>query len=114
MSLRAAQNHKKVAGQDTTSLMTSSTQRDDPTATMWCRSSCRTCFAYRELYCLKVVEHVLLLIVVNYVMNLMMCVNYIGDVYELFMYSLPVLEAPHPERQPKHAVVKNNTLISVC
>jgi hypothetical protein len=25
----------------------------------------------------------------------------IGSVYDLFLYSLPVLEAPHPGRQPK-------------
>jgi hypothetical protein len=37
-------------------------------------------FACRELYCLKVVELILLLIVVNYVVDLMMCVSYIGDV----------------------------------
>jgi hypothetical protein len=37
-------------------------------------------FACRELYCLKVVELVLLLLVVNYVVDLMMCVNYIGVV----------------------------------
>jgi hypothetical protein len=38
----------------------------------------------------------------------------IGPVYDLFLYSLPVLEAPRPGRQPKYVVVKKNkTLIFV-
>jgi hypothetical protein len=30
----------------------------------------------------------------------------IGVVYDLLLYSLPVLEAPYPGRQPKQVVVK--------
>jgi hypothetical protein len=37
-------------------------------------------FTRRELYCLKVIELVFLLLVINYVVDLMMCVNYIGVV----------------------------------
>jgi hypothetical protein len=99
MSFRVAQDHNKAAGQDTTSSTASSTQREDPAATTRHCSSCRTCFACFELYCLKVVEFVLLLFVVNYVVDLMTCVNYIGVVYNLFLYSLPVFKAPRPGRQ---------------
>jgi hypothetical protein len=88
MSFGTAQDHNKTAGRDTILSMPSSTQREDPAATMRHRSSCFVfaCrsfgfgFACRELYCLKVIEHVFLLLVVNYVVDLMMCVNYIGDV----------------------------------
>jgi hypothetical protein len=77
-----------------------------------CRSNCFgfTCrsfsfgFACHELYCFKVVELVFLLLVVNYVVDLIMCVNYIGD-YDLFLHNLYVLKAPHPGKQSKQVVV---------
>jgi hypothetical protein len=86
MSFRAAQDHNKVADRDMTLLMPSSTQHEDLTATTWRHSSyfgftCRSFgfgFACHELYCLKVVELILILLVVNYVVDLMMCMNYIG------------------------------------
>jgi hypothetical protein len=89
MSFKVAQDHNKAAGRDTTLLTPSSTRWEDLTTTTWRRSSyfafiCRSFdfgFAYRELYCLKVVELVLFLLVVNYVVDLMMCVNYIGAVW---------------------------------
>jgi hypothetical protein len=62
-------------------------------------------FACCELYCLKVVELVLHLLVINYVVNLMMCVIFVLCVI-LVLYILPILEVPHPGRQPKQAVVK--------
>jgi hypothetical protein len=37
-------------------------------------------YIHRELYFLKVVKLVFILLVVNYVVDLMMCVNYIGVV----------------------------------
>jgi hypothetical protein len=47
-----------------------------------------------------VVKLVLLLLVVNYFVDLMMCVILV--LYAIFvLYSLPVLEAPRPGRQPK-------------
>jgi hypothetical protein len=66
----------------------SSTRWKDLAATTW---HCSSCFAFachnfgfrftcRELYCLKVVELVFILLVVNFVVDLMMCVNYIGVV----------------------------------
>jgi hypothetical protein len=80
MSFRAAQDHNKVTGRDMTLSMASSTQREDSMVTMQHHISCFTfaChsfsfgFAYRELYCLKVVELVLFLLVVNYVMDLLL------------------------------------------
>jgi hypothetical protein len=113
MSFRAAQDHNKTTGQVMTSSTAYSTQREDPTAMTRRRRSCQTCLACHELYCLKVVKLVLLLLIINYVVDLMMCVNYIGVVYDLIMYSLPVLETPHLGRQGKQAVVKNRTLICI-
>jgi hypothetical protein len=61
MSFRAPQDHNKAVGRDTTSSMSSSTQREDPTAMMQHRSF-SFAFAYRsfsfsfgccELYCLE-------------------------------------------------------------
>jgi hypothetical protein len=80
MSFRAAQDHNKVVGRDNTLLTASSTRQEDPTATTWRRSSCFafTCcsfsfgFACCELYCLKVVELVFLLLVVNYIVDLLL------------------------------------------
>jgi hypothetical protein len=47
-----------------------------------------------------VVKLVLLLLVVNYFVDLMMCVILV--LYVIFvLYSFPVLEAPRPGRQPK-------------
>jgi hypothetical protein len=77
MSFRAAQDHNKAMSRGTTLSTPSSTRREDLVATTRRCSSCRTCFACRELYCLNVFELVLLLLVVNYVVDLMMCVNYI-------------------------------------
>jgi hypothetical protein len=82
MSFTAAQDHNKAVGRDTTLSMPSSTRREDPAATM---RRCSRCFAFacrsfgfdfacREVYCLKVVELVSLLLVINYVVDLMMCV----------------------------------------
>jgi hypothetical protein len=82
MSFRAAQDHNKAAGKDMTLSTTSLTRREDPAATTRRRSRCFAfaChnfgfgFACLELYCFKVVELVSLLFVVNYVVDLMMCV----------------------------------------
>jgi hypothetical protein len=50
-------------------------------------------------------ELVLLLLVVNYIVDLMMCVILV--LYVIFvLYSLPVLESLHPGSQAKQAVVK--------
>jgi hypothetical protein len=73
MSFTAAQDHNKAAGRDTTLSMPSSTRREDPAATMRRRSRCFA-FVCREVYCLKVIELVSLLLVINYVVDLMMCV----------------------------------------
>jgi hypothetical protein len=82
MSFRAAQDHTKAAGRDTTSSTTSSNRQKDPTTMTRHYSSCFT-FAYRsfsfgfpscELHCLKVVKLVAVLLVVNYLVDLMMCV----------------------------------------
>jgi hypothetical protein len=102
MSFRAAQDHYKAPGRDTTLLTPSSTRWEDPAATTRCRSrcfafACRSfgfAFACRELYYLKVVYLVSLLLVVNYVVDLMMCVilvlcmNYSCIVY--LFWRLPV------------------------
>jgi hypothetical protein len=88
MSFRVTQDHNKAAGRDTTLSTPSLTRREDPAATTQHRSGCFAFtyhsfnfgFACHELYCLKVVELVFLLLVVNYVVDLMMCVNYIGVV----------------------------------
>jgi hypothetical protein len=77
-----------VVDMDTTLSTPSSTRLEDSAATTRCRSSyfpfsCRSFgfgFACRELHCLKVVKLVLLLLVINYVVDLMMCMNYIGVV----------------------------------
>jgi hypothetical protein len=88
MSFRTAQDHNKVTGRDTTLLTPSSTRREYPAAMTRCRSSCFA-FACRslgfgftccELYCLKVVKLILLLLVVNYVVDLIICVYYNGVV----------------------------------
>jgi hypothetical protein len=86
MSFRVAQDHNKAAGRDTTFL--TPLQPDGRILWQQCH---RSCFAFachsfsfgfscRELYCLKVVELVFLLLVINYVVDLIMCVNYIGVV----------------------------------
>jgi hypothetical protein len=80
MSFTAAQDHNKAAGRDTTLSMASSTRWEDLAATTRCRSCCFAFayhsfsfgFACRELYCLKVVELVLLLLIVNYVVDLLL------------------------------------------
>jgi hypothetical protein len=86
MSFRAALNHSKAVSRDTTLSTLSSTRREDPVATTRRHSSYFTFayhsfgfgFACRELYYVKVVE--LVLLVINYVVDLIMCVNYIGVV----------------------------------
>jgi hypothetical protein len=86
MSFRVAQDHNKAAGRDTTLSTPSSTRWEELAATTHRHSSCFAfaCHSFgfpcRELYCLKVVELILLLLVVNYVVDLMMCVNYIGAI----------------------------------
>jgi hypothetical protein len=47
-----------------------------------------------------VVEIVLVLLVVNYILDLMMCVILVLCVI-FVLYSLPILKAPRPGRQPK-------------
>jgi hypothetical protein len=88
MSFKAAQDHNKAVGRDTTLSTPSSTRREDSAATTRRHSSCFG-FAYcsfsfgfscHELYCIKVVELVFVLLVLNYVVDLMMCVNHIGVV----------------------------------
>jgi hypothetical protein len=82
MSFRAAQDHNKAVGRDTTLSVPSSTRWEDLAAMMQCRSRCfalACCsfafgFTCHDIYYLKVVELVLLLLVVNYVVDLMMCV----------------------------------------
>jgi hypothetical protein len=101
MSFRAAQDHNKAAGRDTTSSTTSSTQQEDPVATMRHRSSCFAfachsfsfSFSSHELHCLKVDKLVLISLVVNYLVELMMCViiccvNYILVYFACFRGSL--------------------------
>jgi hypothetical protein len=103
MSSRVAQDHNKGAGRNTTLSTPSSTWREDPVATTWHRSfsfafTCRSFrfpFTCRELYCLELSNfscHKL------YILSCY-CVWYI-------LNSLPILEAPHPGRQPNQAVVK--------
>jgi hypothetical protein len=58
-----------------------------------------------------VVELVLLLLVVNYIVDLIMCVILVMCVI-FVLYSLPILEAPRLGRQPKHAVVKKIKLLT--
>jgi hypothetical protein len=103
MSLRAAQDHNKAMDSDTTLSTPSSTRREYPAGMTRYRScyfafACHSFsfdFACRELYCLKVVELISLLLVVNYVVNLMMCVILLLCMI-LVLYILPILEAPHP------------------
>jgi hypothetical protein len=67
-------------------------------------------FTYRELHCLKVVELVLVSLVVNYILDLMMCVII------CYLNYIPVYSAcfsPHLGRQPKQAAVKNKILVFV-
>jgi hypothetical protein len=90
MSFRAAQDHNKVAGRDTTSSMASSTRQEDPAATTWHRSSCFdfACrsfsfgFPSHELHCLKVVELVSVSLVINYLVDLIMCliISYLNNI----------------------------------
>jgi hypothetical protein len=110
MSFRAAQDHNMAAGRDTTLLTPSSNRREDPVAT--------TRHCSHSLLSLAVVsvsisfvmnyivdELVLFLLVVNYIVDLIMCVILV--MYVIFvMYSLHVLEAPRPGWQPKQTVVK--------
>jgi hypothetical protein len=99
-----AQDHNMTVGRDITLSTPSLTRREDLAAMMRHRS--------RSLLSLTVVsgsislvinyiiiELVLLLLIVNYIVDLMMCVIFV-------LYSLPVLKAPHPGRQSKRAVVK--------
>jgi hypothetical protein len=112
MSFRVAQDHNKMTGRDTTSSMTSSTRREDRVEMTLHHSSCFA-FAYRsfnfgfpsrELHYLKVVELVSVSLVVNYLVDLMMCViiccvNYIA-IYCTYFGGSPSREAA------KTAVVK--------
>jgi hypothetical protein len=82
MSFRMAQDHNKAAGRDTNSSTASSTRWEVPVATMWHHSSCFAftchsfCFGFpsHELHCLKVVEVVSVLLVINYLVYFIMCV----------------------------------------
>jgi hypothetical protein len=51
-----------------------------------------------------VVKLVLLLLIVNYIVDMMICVILLLCV--MLLYSLLVLEAPRPARQPKHKKIK--------
>jgi hypothetical protein len=51
-----------------------------------------------------VVELVLVLLVVNYIMDLILCVIFV-------LYSLSDLKAPRPGRQSKHTIVKKIKLL---
>jgi hypothetical protein len=81
MSFRVAQDHNKAVSRDTTSSTATSTQQEDPVATTRRHSSCFafSChslsfgFPSRELHC-QVVELVSVLLVINYLVDLMMCV----------------------------------------
>jgi hypothetical protein len=115
MSFRVAQDHNMIAGRDMTLLTPSSTRWEDPAATMWCHSHSLLSLAIVLVLISLVmnyivVELVLLLLVVNYIVDLMMCVILVLCVI-FVLYSLPVLEASHPRRQPKHAVVKEIKLL---
>jgi hypothetical protein len=117
ISLRAAQDHNKAAGRDTSSLIASSTRQEDPAATTRRRSSCFafTCrsfsfgFPSRELHCLKVVQLISVSLVVNYLVYLIICVI-ICCVNYIRIYCA-ALEDPCLERQPKQVVVKKIKLL---
>jgi uncharacterized membrane protein len=99
-----------VAGKDTTLSTLSSTRQEDPVATTRHDSNSLLSLAIVSVSISLVmnyivVELVLLLLVINYIVNFMMCVILVLCVI-FVMYNLPVLEAPRPGRQPKHAVVK--------
>jgi hypothetical protein len=118
ISLRAAQDHNKAAGRDTSSSIASSTRREDPAATTRRRSSCFA-FACRsfnfgfpshELHCLKVVQLISVSLVVNYLVYLIICViiccvNYIRIYCACFGGSLP------GEAAKTGSSKKNKTLI---
>jgi hypothetical protein len=81
MSFRAAHDHNKAASKDMTSLMPSSTRREDPAATMR-RCSFSFAFAYHsfsfafachELYCLELSNLFCFQCVINYIVDLLMC-----------------------------------------
>jgi hypothetical protein len=79
ISFRAAQDHDKAAGRDTTSSMTSSTLCEDPVATTWCHSRSLLSLAIVLVFISLVVNYivvelVLLLLVVNYIVDLIICV----------------------------------------
>jgi hypothetical protein len=115
MSFRVAQDHK-ATGRDMTLLTPSWTRREDSAAmTRHCSHSLLS-LSIVSVFVLLVMNYIfvkLVWLIVNYIVDLMICVWYcysvlycIVVVYEM-LYSLPVLEAPRPGSQPKHAVVKN-------
>jgi hypothetical protein len=79
MSFRAAQDHNKATARDTTPLTASSFRQEDPAAMTRHHSSCFP-FTCRSFILVNLVMNyiavklVLLLLVVNYIVNLMICV----------------------------------------
>jgi hypothetical protein len=102
ISFRVAQDHNMAADRDTTLLTPTSTRLEDPAATTRrCSHSLLSLAVVSVLISLIMnVELVLLLLVINYIVNLMMCVILVLCVI-FVLYSLPVLEAPCTGRQPK-------------
>jgi hypothetical protein len=95
MSFRVAQDHNKAASRDTTLSMPSLTRQEDSTATTRRRSCSLLSLAVVSVFVsfvmnYIVVELVLLLLVINYIVDLMMCVILMMCV-TLVLYSLSVL-----------------------
>jgi hypothetical protein len=94
-----------ATGRDTTLSTPSSTRQEDPAATMWHCSHSLLLLAVVSVSILLVmnyivVEPILLLLVVNYNVDLMMCVILVLCVI-FVLYNLPILEAPCSGRKPK-------------
>jgi hypothetical protein len=103
MSFRAAQDHK-VMGRDTTLSTPSSTRREDLVATTRCHS--RFCFLSRRSFYFSFAHHELYSRQTCFVYGKLYCG--FDDIYVCVMcvlYNVPVLEAPHPRRQPKQAIL---------
>jgi hypothetical protein len=79
MSFKAAQDHNKATGQDSTLSMPSSAQREDLVATTWHRSCSLLSLAIVSVLISLVMNYivvklVLLLLVINYIVDLIICV----------------------------------------